>query len=565
MALPEIPESRVEEYLDFIANHGVGDDTGFNLIPECRLELYLDHIIKNGIPGSGGGGTGGSLSLRRLDSYLYEITFDSLPEYVESNDFANFGCTSFIKDGKLYRNLDWYYGNTAEFIVRYKDIVGMSFINGLNDGAIDSKVSQLPYKISDGNNKHLMVSTHVLYNDFSYEGSGSKTENITKLPFLILTTMNSVATVSTEVQNLIDNIKIPAAMQDQGYLIQVLVTDGTTTKLFTPTSDGYEYVDISANPKLTNFKWLNKATLERNDSDLQNRPTGVERWNLIEQDKSLEELKFTLAYETPDRLSEFIGEDNTTKDSPDEELEAIYTIAHNAYLTRERDNTLWQTLHSVVYSSKSMEHLYVQEDYSKDFGEARDDGGSGLPEVEGSGKALVSVNGEWKEQSGYGYTIPGNQTVIEWDGDTEGRDVYNSFYHRVADAVDISNFGSATATFYRNGEIREVTLGYVIDMGDSVYSISYLDELVNEDTIVITNDIEISGTVVHAGTYFVEIGPPESRVYQASFTYRTSDEVHKIDPKYLPENEVRTVVNYVSCDSDNGVYSATYTPDQLID
>ena len=121
--------------------------------------------------------------------------------------------------------------------------------------------------------------------------------------------------------------------------------------------------DITSNPKLTNFLWVADATVAR--ADLQNRPTGVERWNGMTTD--LAELRFTKAYEAPDRLSEFIGINETTKLSTDEELEAIYDLAHAAYLTRERDGSLWQTMHSVVYGPNGMEHLWVQEDWSHDY------------------------------------------------------------------------------------------------------------------------------------------------------------------------------------------------------
>lgn len=82
---------------------------------------------------------------------------------------------------------------------------------------------------------------------------------------------------------------------------------------------------------------------------------------------SLEDLRFTKAYEAPTRLSEFIGIDGTTKDSTDAELEAIYELARAKYLTRTRNGELWQTVHSVIYSEKGIEHLWTQEDWNKDY------------------------------------------------------------------------------------------------------------------------------------------------------------------------------------------------------
>lgn len=311
------------------------------------------------------------ISLRRLGEYIYEITFDKLPIYIPSDSFSAFGCSSFVRDGKLHRQLDWYYGKTAEFKINFNDVEGISFITGLNDGELIERktlLSQLPYRICDGRNKHgIMVSTHVLFNDFNYYGSGNKTEDLTLLPFTILTTMSDINILSDEVNNLINNIKLNKSMREQDLLIQVLVTDGVTTKLFTPTENGYEYIDITSNPKVTNFNWVNRQNISRTDNDIQLRPTGIERWNLIDNDVSLEDLRFTLAYENSDRLSEFIGIDETTKYSSDEELIKIYNKAHASYLNRERNNKLWQSMHSIIYSKFKIESLFVQENYNKNY------------------------------------------------------------------------------------------------------------------------------------------------------------------------------------------------------
>lgn len=311
------------------------------------------------------------LSLKRLAGYLYEMTFDKLPDYLNQNKISAFGCTSYVKDGKLYRNLDWNYGKTAEFKLLFKDVEGMGFIDGLNDGELEGKadiLGQLPYRICDGCNiSGIMVSTHVLFNDFNFKGTGSKSAPITLLPFKVLTTMTNVNTLSPEVNELLNNIKVS---EGADLLIQVLVTNGVTTKLFTPKSDGsgYEYIDISSNPKVTNFKWVNRKIVQRTDSDIQKRPTGIERWNQLEDENiSLEKLRFTLAYESSNRLSEFIGVNGTTKESSDADLMNIYNKAHEKYLKRTRNNELWQTVHSVIYSSNGFEKLNIQENYRRNY------------------------------------------------------------------------------------------------------------------------------------------------------------------------------------------------------
>ena len=307
-----------------------------------------------------------SYKLKRLSRYLFEIAFDSLPpEPVSGIDAISFGCSSYVRNGMLYRNLDWNYDNLASFKVICPEFNGMSFVSGLTDSEqpVD-KLMQLPYRIVDGVNKHgIMCSTHVLYND--WDGIWNGEIPLTSLPFLVLSNVRSMETLEADLAGILDNIYVPPAMAEMEYLIQVLVTDGTTAYVLAPseTSGVYEAINITENPKLANFRWASDATVTR--EQLQRRPTGVERWNMMPC--PLKDLRFTKAYEQPTRLSEFIGLRDTTKYSTDEELLAIYEDAHELYRIRTRDGTLWQTMHSVVYAPDGMKRLWVQEDWKKDY------------------------------------------------------------------------------------------------------------------------------------------------------------------------------------------------------
>lgn len=307
------------------------------------------------------------LSLKRDSEYLYTVTFGELPEENNPVQSAYGGCSAFVRDGKLYRNLDWNYDDNASFHIITKDFEGMSFVGGLTSSNLDDDlIAQLPYRVTDGVNRHgIMVSTHILYNDWEWAGTG--TIPLTKLPFLVLENVKSMATIATDLGDTLSDLYVPEAMVDLEYLIQVLVTDGTTTYILSPstTTGTYELIDATANPKLTNFRWVADTTVVR--TSLQDRPTGVERWNEIDAEVSLADLRFTKAYEAPTRLSEFIGINGTTKDSTDAELTAIYTLAHDEYEDRERDGKTWQTMHSVVYGANGIESLSIQEDWSKDY------------------------------------------------------------------------------------------------------------------------------------------------------------------------------------------------------
>lgn len=304
------------------------------------------------------------LSMERKSRYLYDITFKTEPTETDVDSVPG-ACSCYVSNGKLYRNLDFNYNRNATFHVVLPGIEGTAFINGLTDESLqDEIISQLPYHMVDGINENgIMVSCHIIYDDWNKEWTGDIP--LTKLPYLVLKNTKSMATIETDLAEILDNIKVPVLMKTAEYLLQILVTDGTTTYVLAPdTSSGtYIIIDATSNPKLTNFRWVSDKTVVR--EELQERPTGVERWNMMPC--SLEDLRFTAAYESPTRLSEFIGIEGTTKESTDEELTEIYNTAREEYLIRTRDGKTWQTMCSVVYSSNGIDHLWIQEDWEKDY------------------------------------------------------------------------------------------------------------------------------------------------------------------------------------------------------
>lgn len=306
-------------------------------------------------------------SLKKITPYLFEITFDTLPEQGNVPPVIG-GCSSFVKNGRLYRNLDWNYTETASFHVICKGFEGVGFIDGLSENNLDPELlGQLPYHLADGkNNFGIMVSTHVLFNDWNWESGGSV--GIHTLPYFILSNVKSINELPEKLNTVLSDLYIPDALTEAEYLLQFLVTDGKKTVAIMPPESGsgaYVITDISENPKLANFRWVNKDQVLR--TELQTRPTGVERWNAMPAD--LERLRFTKAYEAPTRLSEFIGINGTTKLSTDAELLTIYDRAHELYINRTRNGETWQTMHTVVYSARRLEALYIQEDWERNYAE----------------------------------------------------------------------------------------------------------------------------------------------------------------------------------------------------
>lgn len=305
-------------------------------------------------------------SIERLRSYLFRVTYDQIADEIIPDDFSPAGCSAYVQNGKLYRNLDWFYNNSIAFNIVCNGFEGMSFSNALTEGNLDNeKISQLPYRITDGRNDYgIMISTHILHNDWDWHGTGDIP--LSKVPYLILSQIKSLENFETQIADILANVCDFPAMEELGYLLQFLVTDGTTTYVIIPpeSADGnYVVENASSNPKLTNFRWVSDDTVDRHD--LQLHPMGVERFNMMPC--VLNDLKYTNTYKSPTWLSEFIGERGTTKDSTDEELEAIYDVAHELYLNRTRDGQTWQTFYSVVYSEKGMEVLNVQENFDQNF------------------------------------------------------------------------------------------------------------------------------------------------------------------------------------------------------
>lgn len=310
-------------------------------------------------------------SLKKLAPYLYEITFDALPSQGSASPVIG-GCSSYVKNGKLFRNFDWNYNEQASFHVICNEFEGMGAIEGLTDSELDEELlGRLPYNLSDGKNKYgIMVTEHVLYNDWQWAGSGSR--NMAEIPYIILSEIKSMDELQQKLGGILNDLYIPAALADSEYLLQFLVTDGETTYAILPpenSSGAYEIVDISENPKMANFRWVNKPQVHR--TELQTRPNGVERWNAMPTE--LENIRFTRAYEAPVWLSEFIGINGTTKATTDAELLTIYEQAHELYQHRTRNGETWQTVHSVVYSANGMEELFIQEDWKNNHAAPKPD------------------------------------------------------------------------------------------------------------------------------------------------------------------------------------------------
>ena len=312
-------------------------------------------------------------NLEKLNNYLYKAEYDSLQKYIPDKYDKPLGsCTSYIKDGKLYRNYDYYYDDTIEFWVdayNFKTLTyfkGMSYISRLYQGLMTNELlGQMPYHLVDGtNDAGIMMSTHLVYNDMGYV---SKADGIpaTKLVYEVVSQYRDIESIVEDLNN--SNLKIPTSFDD--YIPIYLISDGTKTYCYAPLADGskYQCIDITTQPKLTNFVpyTLQDEDVKLTDTWLQNRPNGIYRYNHTTD--GLERNKYTDIYTNTDKYDDFIGVDNTTKSSPEATLKEIQSRYKTYFEDRYRGDGTWQTLHSIVYGDGEVKHLWIQEDYTKDY------------------------------------------------------------------------------------------------------------------------------------------------------------------------------------------------------
>lgn len=166
-----------------------------------------------------------------------------------------------------------------------------------------------------------------------------------------------------------------------------------------------------------------------------------------------------------------------------------------------------------------------------------------------------------KSTGGIGWTESGEQTVITWDGDTEGRDVLTIIDSEHPDVVvrmyKVAEYSSKQ--FTENCELVAAGSQFPV----SLYTYDHAEVYAADSAFAIRTDgtdfdIQYVGTV-HAessGVYFLEMGG----AYVESLTYGTPDTIHKIDEKYLPASGGAMVVAF-----ELNLSAGSVTADKTVD
>lgn len=161
-----------------------------------------------------------------------------------------------------------------------------------------------------------------------------------------------------------------------------------------------------------------------------------------------------------------------------------------------------------------------------------------------------------KQTGGFGYTEQGNQTVITWDGNTEGKQMVslgsNIKLYKIAELTPTTDEVIGGVIYTKSGDDgalqTKITANSITEKTEHLYQIKgYGQNMV----VVALEYIEINGVAFERGVYFNKSGSGVLSQYIQSITYGTPDTVHKIDEKYVPVIPDKP--------SGDGIYTLTCT------
>lgn len=356
-------------------------------------------------------------TLRKVAPYLYETTFSTLdyPAALayfkeQRTDLFPALCSSFRK-GNLYgRKLDWFYDNTAEFVVRTPAANGLHATLGIAGGssafeekAVDDHKTTLPYHVLpfyllDGrNDAGVFANTNVVPTD---KGVLTKTVPLVEQREELCTVMlvrfilDRFSSARAALEYIRDYVAVyaPATLQAMGYEAHIMVGDAEHTYVLEFVDDAVVWTESNL---MTNFH-LHGVTPSADgtvytpadvaDGSLPSSQgitphgSGLERWNIIaralpdlaDSDDAvalLNRLNYTNAYkeQADPWYSEFVG-DSLTVDSEPQAYADIRAKAKAIYAKRRRDTPpteprTWQSTHTSLYDlATGTLRVSVQED-----------------------------------------------------------------------------------------------------------------------------------------------------------------------------------------------------------
>ena len=357
--------------------------------------------------------------------FMHEVWYENL-DYDYANIYfkenympKNLGACSGIRVNNLVgRNFDWYYDNSAEFIVHtpnkyglYKTIGVASMVPGLNEAKVKTHQYSdsyriLPFLLLDGINEHgLVVQKNVVPKEHGDNRIVNKGAPVSVCaPCLTRYLLDHYATVDEVVEAVCSDtpqIEIYTAnyLEAINEELHFMISDATKSVIieFIDGKAVPHYSDTIA-PIMTNFH-IHGVEFDENGKvpviDGESKPTekgitpkaaGLERYNILVDGKEagintveamenlMTSIQYTEAYKRDNWYSEFVGDYDyegkkftlTVDDTP-EMLGAAMAIAKKLFENRSRETAdTWQTVHTSIYDL-SAKKLYVKNQEKGEF------------------------------------------------------------------------------------------------------------------------------------------------------------------------------------------------------
>lgn len=349
-------------------------------------------------------------SIQYIQDYLYSITFTNIDwefgnAFLKERYTNSIGSCSSVRKGNYYgRNYDWYYDETAYFIIRVaksKDVkyssVGMTGgFPSLTDAFVKSGgyseiYKVLPFITLDGiNEKGVVANINVVPTGDMGITTGTVPTSTKEFEICVMSIvryiLDNFATATEAVNYLKQHVSVYAPNKTDGLKqeLHVMVADKDKTYLIEFISNEMVITDMNTSlggrTYMTNF-YLQGTTVDSNNHINFNSVTpygsGLERYNVISDNINtvnsvetmtalMQKIKYTNAYQTstnPIWKTEFVDkEHNLTVTTDISQFMDIITRAREGYPNRQRNGIFWQTCHNTVYDiPNKLMYLIVQE------------------------------------------------------------------------------------------------------------------------------------------------------------------------------------------------------------
>lgn len=350
--------------------------------------------------------------LEKVTDFLYEVIYENYDyedgfQYGETFRYSPV-CSAVRKGKYIGRNLDWYYSNDAEIVVKTKPHNGRHGTIGVSHSAISNEQCEsgdyekycdiLPFMMSDClNDVGVYASMNVVYAEDKGLTTGTNPGKQDLCQLMIPRYVCDFANSAKEAIGLLNecNIYSPKSINEECHILlcdndDTYIIEFVDNEMVVLSSTDDEYEDIPNNENIiTNFYlsgWngdikavYSGATKEEVDATgLTPHAMGLERYEIIDgaytnlTDKEnfislMEDLKYTNMYnesQNPFWYSEFV-DGKLTIYSEDNDFTSIVNQAIDLFEHRTRDvENTWFTAHTSIYDIENKKlSVFVEEDY----------------------------------------------------------------------------------------------------------------------------------------------------------------------------------------------------------